>query len=153
MNTSRDSMPMDETITGFGDRLITLTDHVIAGNGGEKITLDGKPFYRLKVQEPGNIEGLTDFKNEPMVLQKEFRDMIEHAIVRVTTDSLAWAGYMAICLDIAPEIMNKYPEQWGRAIEELLSQKSVMQAIFNESPLPAGNLLRRKAAEAGLVKP
>ncbi len=90
---------------------------MIAINDGEKITLDGTPFYRLKVEEPGNIERLTDFKNEPMILQKEFKDKIEHAIYKMKPDCLAWADYMAICLDIAPEIRNKYPEQWGKAIE------------------------------------
>jgi hypothetical protein len=34
-NTSRDNMPMDETITGFGDRMLALADRVIVEHGGE----------------------------------------------------------------------------------------------------------------------
>ena len=43
-NTSRDSMPNDETITSFGDRLIALAEHNIRERGGGKTTVSGSPF-------------------------------------------------------------------------------------------------------------
>jgi hypothetical protein len=152
-NTTRDDMPMDETITGFGDRLIALAHRVIIENGGSMTTVDGKPGYNIRIEKPQNIEKIPDFKDEPQILLKEWRGKIEHAILKPGSDSLAWAAYLAICMDMSPEIRNKYPQQWGQALAELQLHKNVMKALFYESPVPAGDRLRTKAVESGLVKP
>jgi ADP-ribosylglycohydrolase len=152
-NTSRDDMPTNETITGFGDRMLALTDQVIIENGGNKITVAGEPVYRLKIEQPANIERLPDLKNEQEVLRKHWKEEIEQSIVKAEADSLARAAYLAICLNLAPDLRHNRPEQWVKALTSLQSQAKVMQALFYESPIPAGEALRAKAIAAGLVEP
>jgi hypothetical protein len=60
---------------------------------------------------------------------------------------------LAICLDFAPELKQKYPRRWPQALQALAGYPRVMQAIFFEAPFPAGDSIRRKATVAGLQKP
>jgi len=59
----------------------------------------------------------------------------------------------AICLDMAEEIKRDYPAPWTRAIEALANNRKVMQVLFFESPIEAGDRLRQKAISAGLKAP
>jgi hypothetical protein len=152
-NTSRDNMPKDETLTDFGDRMVALTDQVIMEQGGRKMTAAGESVYRLKVEQPANLERLPDLRHEPGLLQKQWKKEIGHSIAKGYPDGLARAAYLAICLDLAQDLRRNNPERWAKALAALQSQAKVMQALFYESPIPAGEVLRAKAAEAGLLKP
>ena len=152
-NTSRDNMPMNETITSFGDRMVDLTDRVIRERGGKKITVAGELVYRLKIEQPANLERLPDLEQEPTLLRKHWKRAIEKTIAKDNPVGLARAAYLAICMDLAPNLRRDHPEQWAKAIAALQSQPKVMQALFYESPMPAGDALRAKAVAAGLVKP
>jgi hypothetical protein len=152
-NTSRDNMPKDETITDFGDLMVALTDQVIMEHGGRKMTVAGETVYRLKVEQPENLERLPDLKQEEILLQKRWKQKIEQSITKAEPDGLARAAYLAICLDLARDLRRNGPEQWARALAALQAQAKVMQALFYESPNPAGEALREKAVAAGLVKP
>jgi ADP-ribosylglycohydrolase len=152
-NTSRDEMPMDETLTVFGDRMVALTDRVIMEQGGRRVTVEGEPVYRLNVEQPANLERLPDPKNESGLLQKNWKGEIETAIEKGHPDGLARAAYLAICLDLDGDIRRNSPGHWAEALAALQSQAKVMQALFYESPIPAGEALRAKAVAAGLVKP
>jgi len=152
-NTSRDNMPMDETITSFGDRLVALTEQVIMEHGGKRLTVAGDLVYRLKIEKPANLERLPDLKEEPALLRKQWRKQIEWTIVKTEQNELARAAYLAICLDLAPDLRREHAEQWAKALTALQSQPRVMQALFYESEIPAGEALRAKATAAGLVKP
>ncbi|MBM3333962.1 ADP-ribosylglycohydrolase family protein, partial [Candidatus Sumerlaeota bacterium] len=57
-NTTRDAMPSDETISGFSDKVIALAKRVMRENGGQETTLDGKPAFRIRAQQPANVEPL-----------------------------------------------------------------------------------------------
>ena len=152
-NTSRDNMPMDETITSFGDRMVALTDQVILAHGGKRLTVAGEPVYRLKIEKPANLERLPDLAQEPAHLRKQWKKEIERTIVKTEQEELARAAYLAICLDLAPDLRREHAEQWAKALTALQSQPRVMQALFYESEIPAGEALRAKATAAGLVKP
>ena len=152
-NTSRDNMPADETITTFGDRIVALADLVIMQKGGQKATDEGKPVYRLKAEDPKNLERLPDFKNEESVLRKILKENLAKNIKDALTDSLARAAYLSVCLDLAPEFQKEYPEQWRKAVTALQSKTRMLHSLFYESPVPAGDALRTKAVAAGLVKP
>ncbi len=152
-NTSRDNMPMDETITSFADRMLALTDQMIMEHGGKKTRVASELVYRLKVEKPANLERLPDLKREPALLRKQWEKEIEQSISKAEPTGLAWAAYLAICMDMAQELRRNHPEQWARALAALQSQPKVMQALFYESPIPAGEALRAKAVAAGLVKP
>jgi hypothetical protein len=152
-NTSRDNMPMDETITSFGDRMLALTDQVITEHGGKKITVAGELVYRLEVEQPANLERLPDLEREPALLRKHWKREIEQSIAKADPDGLARAAYLAICMDVAADLRRNHPEQWTKALAALQSQPRLMQALFYESPIPAGEALRARAVAAGLVKP
>ncbi len=66
---------------------------------------------------------------------------------------LAFAAYSAICLDLAQDLKQNYPEQWSKALKALNNCPKVVQVLFFHSPFPAGDELRRKAIAAGLEKP
>jgi hypothetical protein len=152
-NTSRDEMPMDETLTVFGDRMVALTDRVIMEQGGKRVTVEGEPVYRLNVEQPANLERLPDLKNEQTLLRGNWKSEIENTIEKGHSDGLARAAYLAICLDLARDIRRNSPGHWAVALAALQSEAKVMQALFYESPIPAGEALRAKAVAAGLVKP
>ena len=152
-NTSRDDMPMDETITRFGDRMLDLMDLVIKERGGKRMEVDGKDVYQLLVEQPANIERLPDFEHEGSILARRWKKEIEQIIVKEGAGNLARAAYLAICMNMANDLRRHYPEQWRKALATLQSKARMMQALFYESPVPAGEALRAKAIAAGLVKP
>lgn len=153
-NTSRDKMPMDETITRFGDRLIALAERVIAKQGGRKITRNGKAFYRIQTEPPANVERLTDPHKQLIQLRKTMRPEIENALMRgADRQRQARAAYEAICLDLAPSLHEKHPGEWAKALEALNAYPRVVSVLFFEAWTPAGDKLRARALAAGLKQP
>lgn len=153
-NTTRDDMPMDETITSFADRLIDLAGQVIIENGGRRENVDGKIIYRILLEKPANILPMTDFSKQSVRLRSKMKSEIEQAITSPSEDQkLALAAYLAICLDLAPELRQKHPKQWAKALEAINHYPKVVQVLFFHSPFPAGEQLRKKAIAAGLMKP
>ena len=153
-NTSRDRMPDDETITSFGDRLIALAQHNIAERGGYKITVNGKSVYRIPVEKAANVERLPDPEQQHAALKSQLKDEIERGIKTGTNaQEEARAAYLAICLDFAPELKHRYPAQWSKAVTAVDGYPKVLQAIFYESPIPAGHKLSEKVIAAGVRKP
>ncbi len=153
-NTSRDDMPEGETITSYGDRLIALAVQNITAHGGSKTTVDGRPVYRIRTEQPANVERLPDLEKQHAAMRSELRVGIEKAVANGgDARERARAAYLAICLDLAPELQGKYPEKWEQAILALTGYARVMQAIFFEAPFPAGDAIRTKALAAGLRKP
>ncbi len=65
----------------------------------------------------------------------------------------ARAAYLAICLDLAPDMRARHGEEWGRAVAALEKDAGVLRALFYEAPVPAGEALRAKALAAGVKKP
>jgi hypothetical protein len=153
-NTSRDEMPMDETITRFGDRLIALAETNIAAHGGGKATRDGKTVFRIRAETPENVERLADPAEQFAALQERLKPEIEAGIARGdSAERLARSAYLAICLDQATALKQKYPERWDKAIQALSGYPKVVDVIFNQSEIPAGARIREKAIAAGLRKP
>jgi len=153
-NTTRDDMPMDETITSFADRLIDLAEKVIIENGGQRENINGQLVYRIRLEKPANILPLADFAEEAGRLRSKMKSEIEETIVEGSGDQkVAFAAYLAICLDLAQNLRQKYPEQWDKALEVINNYQKVVQVLFFQSPFPAGEQLREKAIATGLKKP
>lgn len=153
-NTTRDDMPMDETITSFADRIIDLAERVIIDHGGRRENVDGQIIYRIRLEKPANIEPLADFTEQASRLRSDMKSEIEGTIINGGDDQkLAFAAYMAICLDLAPDLRQKHPKKWAKALEALNQRPKVAQVLFFHSPFPAGEQLREKAIAAGLKKP
>ena len=153
-NTSRDDMPARETITTFGDRLISLAERVITEQGGKVIARDGKTFYQIQVEQPANIEPLPDQAELTTRLCATMRGEIEEGITRGAADQQkARAAYEAICLDLAQPLREKYPGPWAEAIEALNGYPKVVGVLFFEADNTTGDALRERAVAAGLKKP
>lgn len=153
-NTTRPSMPEDETITGFGDRIIEVAGRVIIENGGSKIRRDGKDFYRISVQKPANVETLPDPDEQIAGLRRKLKTHIEAGFADgATVRQQARAAYLAICLGLADGFRSKDADGWRRALNALEKYPKLLDVLFNKSPGPAGDKLRAAALAAGLKKP
>ncbi|MFH0758213.1 MAG: ADP-ribosylglycohydrolase family protein [Bacteroidota bacterium] len=115
-NDRRPGLPRDLTITDFAAIHHQLAERVILENGGEKIEIDGHPGFRIKTEEPANIETLPVPLHRTEELRNKWRPIIREEI---SGDSLqqARAVYLAICLDMVKEISMGQPELWLAALE------------------------------------
>ena len=153
-NTKRENMPDDETITSFADRVIDLAEIVIVKNGGERVLAEGRPVYKIPVEQPANVQELPNLEQQIADLREEKGAEIESTIRTGSSgQAIAQAAYMAVCLDMAGDLKNNYPAQWATAVDSLGTYWRVMQNIFWDDDVPAIHELREKALAAGLQKP
>jgi hypothetical protein len=153
-NTTRDNMPMDETITSFADRLVDLAEVVIVREGGDRMRLGGKIVYRIQPQFPAVVHPLEDLAQHRSRLQSAMADGVRRTILsRADEQQLAKAAYAAICLDLAGELKSEHPVQWAEALRALEQYPKVVQVLFFHAPVAAGDRLREKALAAGLTRP
>jgi hypothetical protein len=152
-NTTRPSMPENETITGFGNRIIEVASRVITENGGRKLQREGKELYRIRIQKPTNVEKLSDFDEQFVKLQSGLNPKIKLDLAGNITGQQARAAYLAICLGLADSIRERNPEHWAQALSALQGCPQLLDVLFYKSPGPAGDKLREAAISAGLVKP
>jgi len=153
-NTTRPSMPEDETITRFGDRIIELAGFVIAENGGEKIVRNGRSYYRIRAQKPANVAALLSEDSVVASLRPHLKPQIKAALADdATAMQQAQAAYMAICLGLAEPISSKQPEKWTQMLAALEQYPKLLEVLFYKSPGPAGDKLRTAAIAAGVKEP
>jgi hypothetical protein len=147
-------MPQNETLTSYGDRLVELALRNIEEQGGAKSQVSGKPVYRIKSEAAQNIERLPDLMKQHAAMRLQLRGEIEKGIAGSSSaQQKARAAYLAICLDLAPELKEKYAVQWTAAVTALRGYPRVLQAMFYEAPFPAGDRIRAQAVAAGVQKP
>jgi hypothetical protein len=153
-NTTRDEMPLDETISRFADRLTDLAEKVILENGGSR-SLDGsQPVYRIRSEKPGCVLPLVNLADQAGQMRANLRPEIEHGVLRGKDDQTrARAAYLAICLDAAPELQEKHRDAWERALKALSGYENVVQALYHHSDVPAAPAMQAKATAAGLIRP
>ena len=153
-NTTRDNMPMDETITSFADRIIDLAERVIIENGGQRKIISGRIVYQIRTEKPKNIVPLPNLADQITLLQWENKPRIKITIKNENDDlKLAFAAYSAICLDLAPGLKQQYPERWSKALDALNKYPKVVQVLFFHSPFAEGDQLRKKALASDLTQP
>ena len=152
--TTRPSMPEDETITSFGDRIIEVAGRVIAENGGGKIRRGDRDFYRIRLQKPANIETLPNVEKQLASLQSELKHEIKASLADgIPVQQQARAAYLAVCLDLTDPLGSEDRGQWIRALAALEQYPQLLDVLFHKSPGPAGDKLRAAATAAGLKKP
>lgn len=152
-NTTRPSMPEDETITRFGDRIIEVADRVIAENGGGKIRRDDKVFYRIAIQKPANIERLADVETRRAALRLQMKPQIEAGLAEgAGVPERARAAYLALCLGLAESLRSRDADGWKQALTALEQYPELLKVLFHNSPGPAGDQLRAAALAAGLTE-
>ncbi len=154
-NTTRPSMPVNETITGFGDRIIDIARQVIVNNGG-KIVRESSEIssYLIQAQKPANVEPLTVMDQQLASFRSELLPMIKAGLVNdATVQDQARAAYLAICLGLTDLIRSRHSAQWTVLLASLERYPELLDALFYKSPGPAGDRLRKAAVDAGLMKP
>ena len=58
VNKTRPQLPAECKVSEQAETLLRVAERVILANGGERITVDEKPGYRIKLQSPRLIEPL-----------------------------------------------------------------------------------------------
>jgi len=144
-------MPKDETITGYGDRLIAVAKANILANGGLERTSDGKTSYRIAIQQPTNVEPLPSPLDRREELRKELLPKIEKDLGGGPQDR-ARAAYLAMALGEAERLRKERPEDWKNALEELKKFPKVLRQIY-DAPQPQGARIQAAARAEGLEKP
>jgi len=115
-NNRRPGLPTDLTITEFAGMHYKLATRVILEKGGKAIEMDGKPGYRIKTEEPANIEPLPVPLNRLEELRAEWGPVI---LEELHGDSVqrARAAYMAICLGLVDQTAAEGTDTWFKALE------------------------------------
>jgi hypothetical protein len=152
-NTTREGMPMDETITSFADRLIELAEKVVRQGGGERAYQRGRPVYRIVSEIPSNVYSLSRAEDQSEKLRLAMReDIIADILEGASAQERARSAYLAICLDLAPALANEHPAAWRNAVAELNKYEQLVAYLFSDQPGTVGHArLKERAASAGLI--
>lgn len=129
-NTTRDNMPMDETITSFADRIIELFEMVNETNGGAKKEMSKQMVYQIPSESPAPILKLFTLEAQKQQLKSELKASIENQILSGSREEKARAVFMAICLDISEGLRKNNLKQWNEACMELSGYWKIMNNIF-----------------------
>jgi hypothetical protein len=150
-NTVRDQMPGDETITGYGDKLIAVARLVIESQGGKLVTTGGRSVYRVRAEAPGVGERLPQPLDRAAELKKALAPAIAKDLGGEPRDR-ARAAYLALALGEADTLAAKRPDDWRAAMAELAKFPGVTKQIYG-APRPMGEPLQARASAAGLPRP
>jgi len=151
-NTSRDNMPMDETITSFADRVIELFEMVNEENGGTKIVVDNTVVYQIPIEQPATVIEISPVEEQKQLLLKEFEKQIIQGIASSDREERARAAYMAVCLDMSSSLARGNSKQWKAARNDLSGYWKVMNNIFF-GDFQALIMFRKKFELAGFKVP
>lgn len=149
-NTCRLDMPKDETITGYGDKLIAAARQVLLSNGAQEATKDGRKVYRFSLGLPRAV-GLPDQASRREEWRRVLVPEMEKDLAGQGKDR-ARAAYLALCLGEADRFKKDRAEDWAASIEELKKFPNVLRQIY-DAPQPQGARIQAAARAAGLEKP
>lgn len=124
-NTTRDGMPLDETITSFSDRIIELFELVNEQNGGLKILENNTWFYKIPSEKPIPMAAINSMNSK-----EEFLPSIIEGIHSEKREEMAKAVYLSICLDLNTELARKYPKKWEKACYYLSGYWKIINNLF-----------------------
>ncbi|MBI5686369.1 MAG: ADP-ribosylglycohydrolase family protein [Verrucomicrobia bacterium] len=65
VNKTRPQLPAECKVSEQAATLLRIAERVILANGGERITLDGHPGYRVKLQQPRPLDRLPEKRHGP----------------------------------------------------------------------------------------
>jgi hypothetical protein len=153
-NTTRDGMPMDETITSFAERVVHLAAKVILDAGGTRAVQGDESVFQIRTEAPENIEPLAHGTGHLGELRTAFREDIETGIRNpVSRRHAARAAYLAICLDMADGYAESDSQAWQAAKEALAGYWKIQQNIFYQADFPTKVRLRERFIAAGFTAP
>jgi ADP-ribosylglycohydrolase len=150
-NTTRDNMPMDETITTFEDTLIACARLVIEAEGGQYLDQNGQRLYRIGAESPALVRPLATPTNFESQARNHWLPVLETDLNQPGA-ARARAAYLAICLNESDRLRREFPTQWQAAIAELHTHDPLIKEIFRAAA-PAARPLAQAAESAGLLPP
>lgn len=149
-NTTRDEMPMDETITSFGDRLVELAEKNIVRHGG---TILGEKI-RFPVEKPANVLSVKTLARQRADFSRKTETEIMERFGNETDERKRMRDvYLAVCLGFDGTLKEKYPEPWKKGVEALTAQKTLLQLVYHEAVKPVVEEFRNKFDAAGFRAP
>jgi hypothetical protein len=142
-NISRDGMPMDETVTGYAERIHRIAQRVILESGGSSRRADdGKTVFRIPLEAPANVEPLPQPLNRLDELRKTFGASIEKDLTGSDIDK-SRAAYLAICLGEAPRLAKDRAADWKSALEALKQHTGLINKLHGAPPSVAAEFQKR----------
>lgn len=129
-NTTRDNMPMNETITSFADRVINVFEMVNQQNGGRKSVAGHTLVYEIPREKPAIVTKLLSSEAQKQQLRDHFEEEIRQGLSQGDRMDRARAAYLAVCLDLYESMSKSYPRQWKEAAFDLSGYWKVMNNIF-----------------------
>jgi hypothetical protein len=152
-NTTRDNMPMDETVTSFADRIIELFEMINKENGGRKTVLNQTVVYEIPAEPPVPVIMVTSPDEQKQQLEKEFKQTVANDLLNGSRAEKAKAVYLAICLDMDKDLDKKYSKQWKEACYIFNGYWKIMDNIFWGDSFTTLNNLKDKFIVAGFKTP
>jgi hypothetical protein len=153
-NTTRDMMPMDETVTSFADRVYELMEKMIRLNGGEKVLRDDIYYFQIPVEAPDMVEQLPELSDQISELADELSPEIEKIIQNPESkEALCKAAYLGVCLDLDGKLAEQYPEEWTKAKSTFKECWKLKQLIYYGGDFPSIIRIKEKFLQAGIHKP
>ena len=152
-NTTRDGMPLNETITSFADRIFSNMEQMIIEKGGKRIKRDGKYYFLIPKEDPANVQELPALNDQIISLAKVFKPEIESGINNPSSkEDQARAVYLAVCLDMAYDMASEHPGRWKEAVKVFDECWKMKQILFHDDMgnFPSIKRLQRKFISAGI---
>lgn len=125
----RDHMPDDETITSYTNKVIAVAKRVLAEQGAQIVTRDGKQIYRISAEASTNVEPLPHPLNRVHELRRELVPQIEQWLSG-TDQERARAAYVAFCLEESQRFERERPDDWRRAIGALEQCQALLLQLW-----------------------
>jgi len=150
-NTTRDNMPMDETLTSLENKLIQCARIAIKEQGDSVPGNKPRHVYGIRPELPANIQPLATPAIQLAQVREHFANSLKNEL-GAKPPANARAAYVAIALDDFKSLEQSSPTEWSSALKELNKHDALISELF-KSPNPRGPELRKLAARAGLVAP
>ncbi|MDP3912546.1 MAG: ADP-ribosylglycohydrolase family protein [Bacteroidota bacterium] len=150
-NTTRDNMPMDETIISFADRVVDVFEMVNQKNGGSKTVVNKTVVYNIPSENPASVYKLLTLDEEKLRLKNEVEKDIVSNLHSGKKQEMARAAYLAVSLDLAKDLKKKYPKQWKEACYNLSGYWKVISNIFHSDGFKSMLQLKEKFIAAGFI--
>ncbi|MBK8878531.1 MAG: ADP-ribosylglycohydrolase family protein [Haliscomenobacter sp.] len=150
-NTTRDNMPMDETITSFADRIVDVFEMINLENGGSKTIVNNTVVYNIQSEKPKSVYKLLTLDEEKIRLSKDVEKTIVANLLSGNKQEMARSAYLAVALDLTLDLKKKYPEQWKEACYSLSGYWKVISVVFNNDRFKSLVQIREKFIAAGFV--
>jgi hypothetical protein len=150
-NTTRDAMPMNETISGLENTVIECARVVIVDRAGGIPFPSGQGIYKIRAESPGIEYPLATSERQIALAREAFEPQLKTLLSGSDFDR-AQAAYIALCLGEAESLRKRHPKEWDKALAHLQDRPEVVRNIFR-APEPSGTPLRERATRAGLTPP